>query len=685
MTIRARLAAALLALPVLAAVATAPPASAATAYTWNGSASGAWGNATNWTPNGVPGSGDTVSIGPVPGTTAVTGAPATDLAALTVSGAVSLTGTGLLQVGNLQWTGGTINTDVYVGTSGVSHISSQQTPLRFGSSGLQTLTVAGQLTIAGGPGAATSPDLELMFDSDLRIAPTGAVQLGSTTRVAANRCCTNHTSTVVVDGTLTVAPPSTGDVARLEELGLDWAGAVEVPPLGTLQLVGGPVRVGSGAFNQTAGSASLAGGGTLDVVETDGASFDPVDPSAPDGTFKFVDPAGGSVTVSDGTTLRLGDFTETSGVGTITGDGELLLAGADLRGSLMLGSGVPARTVAGTVSRTALWDDEAGQYGVLTPGGDLTVVPGSTLTVISGTRVVVPDGARLTAQGGSTIDSGSCCTSPGRVTVSSGGTFAIGGGTPEEVNLQWFELGGSGLLTHVGTSDWDLAGTAFTAGARFSGTGTIDSDFPAGALRVTPVGLLTVDGDYLPSGGGTYAPTVPISKTGTVAPSRLKVTGTARLAGTLAARGTTDFATGHQVLALEAGSISGRFRCTTASGLVPRYTATAVRLEGIDVRPSGCLTLAEKKLLGATFGGQRKLDAGVPGAAGRVLLKVTLGKASKANTLTISGGTGRPAKVTAGKGRSITRYVVVPLSNAGRLTLELSQRAKVTVQRVGWL
>lgn len=34
----------------------------ATSYTWNGSSSSAWGTATNWTPNGVPGAGDNVTI-----------------------------------------------------------------------------------------------------------------------------------------------------------------------------------------------------------------------------------------------------------------------------------------------------------------------------------------------------------------------------------------------------------------------------------------------------------------------------------------------------------------------------------------------------------------------------------------------------------------------------------------------
>src|SRR5580700_2609558 len=37
-------------------------AHAQTSYTWNGSVSTAWNTATNWTPNGIPGSADNVTI-----------------------------------------------------------------------------------------------------------------------------------------------------------------------------------------------------------------------------------------------------------------------------------------------------------------------------------------------------------------------------------------------------------------------------------------------------------------------------------------------------------------------------------------------------------------------------------------------------------------------------------------------
>lgn len=38
-------------------------AASAASYTWNGSASNLWSNPLNWTPNGVPQSGDSLTFG----------------------------------------------------------------------------------------------------------------------------------------------------------------------------------------------------------------------------------------------------------------------------------------------------------------------------------------------------------------------------------------------------------------------------------------------------------------------------------------------------------------------------------------------------------------------------------------------------------------------------------------------
>ena len=44
----------------------------AAAYTWNVAGGGSWGTSTNWSPSGVPGTGDTVAIGTVTGGSTIT-------------------------------------------------------------------------------------------------------------------------------------------------------------------------------------------------------------------------------------------------------------------------------------------------------------------------------------------------------------------------------------------------------------------------------------------------------------------------------------------------------------------------------------------------------------------------------------------------------------------------------------
>src|ERR1700761_9652050 len=77
-------------------------------YTWNGSASTAWNNASNWTPNsGIPGAADNVTI--------VTGSNACQLSANTsitnitlTSGTLNMNGFVLTSTGNAVFTAGTV-------------------------------------------------------------------------------------------------------------------------------------------------------------------------------------------------------------------------------------------------------------------------------------------------------------------------------------------------------------------------------------------------------------------------------------------------------------------------------------------------------------------------------------------------------------------------------------------------
>ena len=188
---------------------------------------------------------------------------------------------------------------------------------------------------------------------------------------------------MIVDGTLEVFSiiGATGYTAHLEELGIDLAGDVVVPKGNTLKITGGPIRVGGHAINGTVGDAWIRGGGIVDIEETDGDAYDPEHPLLPDGTMKFIED-GEKLTLADDTVLRLGPYSEVSGIGSIVGKGSVTLAGTTVRGRLTIADGVPATTEPGTQTAIQVWDrDLPGQTGLLTPAGDLRVEPGSTVRV----------------------------------------------------------------------------------------------------------------------------------------------------------------------------------------------------------------------------------------------------------------------------------------------------------------
>ncbi|MEO9325736.1 hypothetical protein ABFT23_19750 [Nocardioides sp. C4-1] len=675
-----------LVVPALAAVATPAPARAATTYTWTGASSTSWHEAANWSPAGVPGTDDSVVVvGPVARN--ITDVPTLTLTSLTVgspttSGLV-VGGPGTLTVDELDWTGGTIDVDLVVAApsgTDASVISPSGSPLRFGG-GTRTLTVSSAVDVLPGAAAGTGPWVQLMFDSNVRVTPSGTLGLDGGAYLLANRCCTDPTSTITVDGRLDVTG-TTGQTTRLEQLGLDHAGGVDVDPGVTLRLVGGPVRVGSNAVNQTSGGVVLQGGGVLEVAETDGGNFRPDAPLAPDGTMKFLSP-GGVLVLSQGTTLRLGPSATTSGTGRLAGEGRLQLAGAALRGRLTLDPGVTASTVAGTTSRLAAWDPAvAGQHGALyLRGGPLTVVPTSTLRVDSRTRLTVLDGGQLTVQGGASLSAGGCCTSPGQVVLDPGGRLRVGGGSSAPAEVKWFALSGSGEVLHAGPTTWDLPVSTLTADARITGTGTITGDYAVGAASVMPVGVLTVKGDY--RGSGAYRPTLPASGSGTVAPSRLVVTGEARLGGRLLARGATRFAPGHRVVVLQAGRISGGFACSVVPGVVLSSTTTTVGLRGIAVGTPACTYPAPARLLSATFKGRKAASLRLSPAARQVIVEVTVSKASGSTRLGVSAGRGTRT-VQVRRGKTVSRTLLLPVGPARRLELRLGKRARVVVTRVAW-
>jgi hypothetical protein len=683
--------AAVVTLAGLAVVAASTPAHAATIYTWTGDVSPQWGDPLNWSPPAVPQNGDGVSLSPRPpgDYSTIENVPDVTLSQLTVSGEVAFSGTGHVIVGNLQWTGGAINVDLTVSAPPLdplpSMVSPQQTPLTFGAGGDQLLTFMSDVHMPLGLGAGDEPWLTLRFDSNLRIGSTATFHLDTGASILGSRCCTGPTSTVIVDGRLRLAG-SSGFTAHLRQLGLDLAGEVEVPSGDTLEVIGGPVRVGGDPASGTVGDGSITGGGTLDLVETDGDAFVAADPRKPDTTMKFLDD-GETLTLTGGSVLTLGAFTTVAGVGRITGAGSVRLAGATIRGDLTVDAGVPVSTVAGTTSRITFWDRNVpGQHGVLTPKGGLTVTggtPGSTLRVEGYSRLNVPDGSTLHVPAGGKIASGGCCTSLGEIRLSPAGQLRLGDGSGDPALVKWVDLGGAGEVLHVGRSEWDVPYTSFVSGARINGTGQITGDLDAGAATVTPTGVLTVDGDYVANVAGVYRPTLPASKKGALAPSRVVVTGTARVSGQVQPRGTTKFDPGHRVVVLQAGAVDKEFQCSVAPGMVLDHRRTSVSLTSIDVRTSKCTYPASGKVLKATFQGKRTAKLGVSAMAEQVLVEVTVSGAAGDTVLKVTAGK-NTKRVAVPAGRKKTVTLLLSVSAARKLTVVLGRQATVLVTRVGW-
>ncbi|GAA1155172.1 hypothetical protein [Nocardioides aquiterrae] len=669
------------------------PAHAATTYTWQGTESSVWGNKKNWQPEGVPQNGDSVQLayGPRP---TITDVPDIQLAMLTVTGStdglVSMSGPGEVITGSLQWNGGDINTGLKVsappGDPTPSFIMMGQTPMRFGGGGDQTLTVDSTLSLMTGPAAGDDPWLTFMFDSNLRISSTGKLLVDPAARVLGSRCCSGTTSTVVVDGTLEVfsATGATGYTARFDQLGFDLAGDVVVPTGNTLEITGGPIRVGGHAINGTVGDASVKGGGVVDVNETDGDAYDPDHPLLPDGTLKFIED-GEKLTLADDTVLRLGPYSEVSGVGSIEGKGSVTLAGTTVRGRLTIGDGVPATTEAGTQTTIAVWDrDLPGQTGLLTPAGGLRIAPGSTLRVLGGGgRLAVPKDATLELPAGATVDAGGCCFDSGQVIVKTGATMKIGEGEGDPAVLRWIALGGQGTIEHSGSSTWDLAETTFTSGARITGDGTITGDLPAGPAEIRPTGVLTVDGDLTTNQAGRYRPLLATLRSEPKAAGRLVVTGDAALAGRLQPIGDTTYPVGRRVVVLEAGSITGDYRCAIAGGMILDPAPTGIGLRAIETRVSDCLRPAAKPVLAAAFSGTRRVDLGLPDATVSILVDVTVSGAPRGATLKLSAGRGT-VTVQVPRRRTVARQLEVPVAPQTPLTVQLTKRARVKIDQVGY-
>jgi hypothetical protein len=270
----------------LAAFCAATPAFAAgTSYTWIGNSGGSsgdnhsWTDPNNWSPNGQPGAGDSVSISPPDSlhcTVHVDGVPAVTLSGFTMSagsdpgcGSVSVTGGQLTVTGSFDWNGGTLDTPTTLSAGATGMIQGSNSKLNVLS---QNFDVSGTLTLSGvsGTGASNTGALRIVNPYVLHVHSGGTLASSGANDITFLACCVNPAK-IVNDGTLSV---SSGDLT-VNAVELDQNGTLAASSGGRLVTDGGPVKAGAGASYSGSGGWLMRNGvaGVFTGTQTVGSGF----------------------------------------------------------------------------------------------------------------------------------------------------------------------------------------------------------------------------------------------------------------------------------------------------------------------------------------------------------------------------------------------------------------------------
>ena len=202
------------AVAVAASFAVAVPARAGgTSYLWIGSSNPAgdnhsWTDHNNWSPQGVPGAGDSVSIdSPSPSIASahVDNIPTVTLASLSVSEnptrlTVSISGGNLTVSDTFTWNGGTISTPITLGASASGTVSGSNQRLSVLDA---HMTVNGTLTLSGLIQGTGDGELKINAQKVLDIASGATVTSSGTNTITFSACCVNPAK-VVNEGTIAV-------------------------------------------------------------------------------------------------------------------------------------------------------------------------------------------------------------------------------------------------------------------------------------------------------------------------------------------------------------------------------------------------------------------------------------------------------------------------------------------------
>jgi hypothetical protein len=606
-----------------------------TAFTWIGPSgttakpkTGTWDSSTttNWSPNGIPASGDTVTLGSGAGAanyTVTLGANAS-VSSLTINAAVTATlavGANTLTVGStgsgaitlsgatdkITLAGGTI-TDaggVSLGTGSITGFGTLNVSGTY--SGTGTLSASGgTLDVFGTISSGVVLSIATTSASDLKIEGT------ATSAAAISITNANQTLEIGPSGNLTIS-------------------AAQAVSLGKIKMSGGTLTDSSGLnIGSAANSGTLTGFGTVVANVTKSGTGTTNTITASGGTLEIngTITSLNSLTVGSGSTdtLKL-DKTSTATALTFSGStGTLELNTAamlTLTNALAVGANTVKLDGAGTTQLT----DAA---GLTIAGGTISgtgTISATTAVSGSGTlSIPISNNSTITASGGTlnltgTVTSGTFSIATGSASVLEfSGTAAINAITINNAN-QTLQVGSGGSLTITG------AQTVSAGKLQMSGGTLTDSS----GVTIGTSGTLT--------GYGTVNPAItgPSSGTGTITAA----------GGTLEVKSTVSLGVGTLALTVGSGASDKLLLDGTSAATSLSFSGSTGTLE---VNTGGALTLSSTLSVGANT---VKLDA-----SGTTQLTDAAG-------LTIAGGTiSGTGTVAASTSITGSGTVSIPISNA---------------------
>jgi hypothetical protein len=593
-------------------------------YTWIGSAAGSggdnhsWTDRNNWSPSGVPGSGDSVAIAaPDPShcTAQVNNIPTVTLADLSITQSpdkcgVSINGGNVTVTGSFTWDGGSIATPLTLAAGALGTVSGTNGRLNDLAA---NMNVAGSLTLSGltNTGDANSSALHIDNPDVLHVLSGATLTSSGANDVNFLSCC-NAPAKIVNDGTLAV---SGGDFT-VDAVEVDQNGTLVASSGGRLVTESAPVTAGAGAHYAGTGGWLIEDGAKAKMSGTQNLG----------GNFHL---ELGPLVMNAGAQL--------GGTATFAGSGTIDWTGGTIEGNFTIGHGVTLRaTGAHTDNGKRVLSGQDGvssnAASVLTNHGTMRFDQNAGVLTASNAKLVNATDGVVSLAPGTQFTTIGCCVSPNRIV--NHGTLTVPTGTATAPAL--------------------ITGVAYQSDATTSVAPNreLQLDEAPGSLTSATI-----------NGGGTVAITAPTAVGGTITVAH----GTKLALQTGGSLNGTATLSGPGALQWTGGSVSGQVTVSIAGGTAITGTDQKYVSNVNGGSTPSTVTLSSKTTFGA--GTKAKTNELNVGQSRLTLASST----SLANFTEIYAGTvlnTGALTVDPGSSGAATRSGSGPLTNRGTLTVK---------------